>query len=101
MNETSVLITSGAGLVGFGLGLAKDIIMTWIKGGRGDSGQQGKKDKECAEHETRTTVLETEVAALKEAVKDTQRKIGGIYRSLSEIDKSLAILADRSDREVE
>lgn len=82
-----------AGVCGFGFGLSKDIIFSWLNIGR------DKKDPgSCADHQEKLARLEERVDGHDKELDKGGARFKRIEETLENVNKGVIVLLDRSDR---
>jgi hypothetical protein len=87
MDTTTVVVS---GLVGFGCGLSKDIIFSWLKGGREHQSQM------CSDHQERMARMEERLDKHDADLSSWESRFDLIFKSIRWIETSVAVLLDRA-----
>lgn len=93
----SAICLSGLAFV---LGVMKDIIMAFLKGEKRQEPSMKEEHpirKECLVHETRMVLLEQRVGQQDIELKNGRANFDKFEQSISNMEKSLAVLVDRSN----
>lgn len=98
MMEKDVGLLLAGGFIGMVFGLSKDIIFSWLKIGRVE--KEPPKNP-CSDHQEKLARIEERLEACEIGVSKVESRFFVIQETLDSINKTLAVLLDRSNRKRE
>lgn len=87
--DPSVVVS---GVVGFGFGLSKDIVFSWLKVGRQEDGIP----KKCSDQAERIVKVEQKIEQHEKDLSSGNKKFDKFQESISNIEKNVEVLVDRA-----